>query len=243
MIADNPRLYGQNNGFVILKMDSLGYPFFNNRKIEHMVTVKDIYEGTNISDSWCESKIARFNNILASFAIEVYDLYPQKIIERFAPATCKSSITTTYPIAKIWWFYGKWCNVWCSEEPHDCCAGFKRLLMSEMYGNSLDQNAYSYEYPNKVKMTLPTWLTDAFILYSKGYPTVDSLDDEVDIDPYMLALLRLYMKSEYAFEWDNDINAWANYTSRFQTKLKKMQDMYMNQTKWIFPWGSSPASV
>ena len=65
MIADNPRLYGQNNGFVILKMDSLGYPFFNNRKIEHMVTVKDIYEGTNISDSWCKSKIARFNNILA----------------------------------------------------------------------------------------------------------------------------------------------------------------------------------
>jgi hypothetical protein len=35
------------------------------------------------------------------FAVEIYDLYPQKITERFAPADCKAKITTSYPIVKV----------------------------------------------------------------------------------------------------------------------------------------------
>lgn len=64
---------------------------------------------------------------------------------------------------------------------------------------------------------------------------VHSLDDDIDIDRYTLSLLRLYMKSEYALESDNDINMSANYYSRFQTKLKRLKEMYDNSIKYIVP--------
>lgn len=205
--------------------------------------VSDIYKWTNITDSGCESKIARFNDILSSFAMEVFDFYPRKIIERFAPAECKAKISTTYPIAKVWGFFWKGCKVWCSLDPKDCCAWYKRLLMEEMYWDNLDRNAYSVNYStNEVSMLLPAWVTDAFIVYSKGFPEVTKMDDDIDIDPYTLSLLRLYMKSEYALESENDINMSANYYSRFQTKLKRLKEMFDNNVKYIVPWALNAAN-
>lgn len=211
--------------------------------------VSEIYSWTNITDSGCKNKIARFNDILSSFAIEIFDFYPRKVIERFAPAECKAQITTTYPIAKVRWFFGKGCNTWCSLDPKDCCAGYRRLLMEEMYWDNLDQNSYAVIYDDdwgdnsdKVMFRLPPWLTDAFIVYSKWFPKVNSMNDDIDIDRYTLSLLRLYMKSEYALESENDINMSANYYSRFQTKLKRLKEMYDNNIKFIVPWALNAAN-
>jgi len=206
------------------------------------IAAKDIYEWTNITDSGCDSKVARLNDILSSFAMEIYDFYPRKTIERFAVADCKAQITTTNPIAKVWGFFWKWCNVWCSMDPKDCCAWYRRLFMEEMYWDNLDQNSYSIVDENKVNVLLPKGLTDAFIVYSKGFATVDNLNDEIEIDKYTLALLRLYMKSEYALESNNDINASANYYSRFQTKLKSLKAMFDNNVKYIVPWALNAAN-
>lgn len=217
--------------------------------------VKDIYKWTNITDSGCGSKISRFNDILSSFAVEVYDFYPRKIIQRFAPADCKAQITTKYPIAKVWGFFWKWCEVWCSMDPKDCCAWYRRLLMEELYWDNLDQNSYAIVYDDagddddqmdtfsdKIIFKLPKWLTDAFVVYSKGFPKVKSLEDEIDIDRYTLSLLRLYMKAEYALESENDINMSANYRSLFQTKYKKYKEMYDNSIKYIVPWALNAAN-
>lgn len=213
--------------------------------------VKDIYSWTNITDSWCESKIARFNDILSSFAMEVFDFYPRKVLERFTPANW--SYTTKYPIAKVRGFFGKGCNVGCSLDPKDCCAGYRRLLMEELYGDldELDQNSYSVVYDNDksweeiidtVNFKLPCGTNDVLIIYSKGFPKVTSLDQDIDIDRYTLSLLRLYMKSEYALESDNDINMSANYYSRFQTKLKRLKEMFDNSVKYIVPWALNAAN-
>lgn len=202
-----------------------------------MVTVKEIYKWTNISDSGCDSKIARFNDILSFFSMEIYDLYPRKIVERFTPATWKMLIDTTYPIVKVWGFYGKWCTNWCSLDPKDCCQWYKKLLLTETYWDNLDANSYSIVWDKKIEVRLPGNMTDAFIVYSKWFEEVSSVNDNIDIDRYMLSLLRLYMKWEYALDSDNDINMSANYKSLFQTKLKKAQDMYMNQMKYM-PIGS-----
>lgn len=217
--------------------------------------VSEIYKWTNITDSGCKSKIARFNDILSSFAIEIFDFYPRKVIERFSPADCKAQLTTTYPIAKVWGFFWKGCNTWCSLDPKDCCAWYRRLLMEEMYWDNLDQNSYAIVYDDngntddildtfsdKVIFKLPSWLTDAFIVYSKWFPKVKSLDDDIDIDRYTLSLLRLYMKSEYALESENDINMSANYYSRFQTKLKRLKEMYDNNIKFVVPWALNAAN-
>ena len=213
--------------------------------------VKDIYSWTNITDSWCESKIARFNDILSSFAMEVFDFYPRKVLERFTPANW--SYTTKYPIAKVRGFFGKGCNVGCSLDPKDCCAGYRRLLMEELYGDldGLDQNSYSVVYDNDksweeiidtVNFKLPCGTNDVLIIYSKGFPKVTSLDQDIDIDRYTLSLLRLYMKSEYALEWATDINMSANYYSRFQTKLKRLKEMFDNNVKYIVPWALNAAN-
>lgn len=217
--------------------------------------VSEIYKWTNITDSGCKSKVARFNDILSSFAIEIFDFYPRKVIQRFAPADCKAQITTKYPIAKVRGFFGKWCNTWCSLDPKDCCAWYRRLLMEEMYWDNLDQNSYAIVYDDnwnsddsqdifsdKIMFKLPTWLTDAFVVYSKWFPKVQSMEDDIDIDRYTLSLLRLYMKSEYALESDNDINMSANYYSRFQTKLKRLKEMYDNNIKFIVPWALNAAN-
>lgn len=206
------------------------------------ISIKDIYSWTNITDSWCNSKIARMNDILASFAMEIYDLYPRKIIERFAVADCKAQITTTYPIAKVRGFFWKWCNIDCSLDPKDCCAGFRRLLMDELYWDNLDRNSFSVVDDNKINVLLPSWLTDAFVVYSKGFPKITSLTDTIDIDRYALSLLRLYMKAEYALESNNDVNASANYRSLFNSKLKTLKAMYENSVKYIFPWALNPAN-
>lgn len=216
---------------------------------------EEIYTWTNITDSGCDSKIARLNDILSSFAMEIYDLYPRKVIQRFSPAECKAQITTTYPIAKVWGFFWKGCNTWCSLDPKDCCAWYRRLLMEEMYWDNLDQNSYAIvyddawditdkddKYADKVIFRLPSWLTDAFIVYSKGFPRITSLKQDIDIDRYTLSLLRLYMKAEYALESDNDINAAANYRSLFQTKLKAIKAMYDNSVKYIVPWALNAAN-
>lgn len=204
------------------------------------IKVKDIYKWTNISDSWCSSKIARFSDILNSFAIEVYDLYPRKYIQRFNPSV--EQINTKYPIAKVRGFFGKWCNVWCSLDPKDCCAGFRRLLIEELYWDSLDQNSYAIVWEKEIQVKVPGGTTDAFVVYSRGFDKVTSLEDVIDIDPYCLSLLRLYMKSEYALESDNDINASANYYSRFQTKLKRLKEMFDNSIKYIVPWALNAAN-
>lgn len=205
--------------------------------------VKDIYSWTNITDSGCDSKISRFNDILSSFAMEVFDFYPRKVIERFAPAECKAKFSTTYPIAKVWGFFWKWCSIGCSMDPKDCCAWYRRLLVEELYWDNLDRNSYSVNYEtNEISISLPAWTNDAFVVYSKWFPKVKSLEDNIDIDPYTLSLLRLYMKSEYALESDNDINMSANYYSRFQTKLKRLKEMFDNNVKYIVPWALNAAN-
>lgn len=205
--------------------------------------VKDIYSWTNITDSGCDSKISRFNDILSSFAVEIYDFYPRKVIERFAVADCKMKFTPTYPIAKVWGFFWKGCQVQCSLDPKDCCAWYKRLLIEELYWNNLDQNSYSINYEtNEISLILPAWTNDAFVVYSKAFPTVTSLNDDIDIDRYTLSLLRLYMKAEYALESDNDINMSANYRSLFQTKLKRYKEMFDNNIKYIVPWALNAAN-
>lgn len=205
--------------------------------------VKDIYSWTNITDSGCDSKISRFNDILSSFAVEIYDFYPRKVIERFAVADCKMKFTPTYPIAKVWGFFWKGCQVQCSLDPKDCCAWYKRLLIEELYWNNLDQNSYSINYEtNEISLILPAWTNDAFVVYSKAFPTVTSLNDDIDIDRYTLSLLRLYMKAEYALESENDINMSANYRSLFQTKLKRYKEMFDNNIKYIVPWALNAAN-
>jgi hypothetical protein len=178
--------------------------------------------------------------------MEVFDFYPRKVLERFTPAD--GTYTTKYPIAKVRGFFGKGCKVWCSMDPKDCCAGYRRLLVEELYWDDLDANTYSVKYwdaswqADEVSIRLPGWVSDALIVYSKGFPKINSLEDDIEIDRYTLSLLRLYMKSEYSLEWESDINMSANYLSRFNSKLKRYKEMFDNNLKYVVPWALNAAN-
>jgi hypothetical protein len=62
------------------------------------------------------------------------------------------------------------------------------------------------------------------------------LEDDIDLPEEMISLLRLYIKEEYALEWDSDVNMSANYESKFQRKFNKLKEMYSNSVKFVVPW-------
>ena len=129
--------------------------------------------------------------------------------------------------------------------------------MEELYGDNLDRNSYSVSYDelwsvgkwnnddkfvDVIKYRMPSWVNDAFVVYSRWFQKIKSLDDDIDIDRYTLSLLKLYMKAEYALESENDVNASANYRSLFNTKLKRLKDMYDNTVKYVVPWALNAAN-
>ena len=129
--------------------------------------------------------------------------------------------------------------------------------MEEMYWDNLDRNSYSIDYDELwdigkwnnddkfvdiIKYKMPSWVTDAFVVYSKWFQKIKSLNDDIDIDRYTLSLLKLYMKAEYSLESENDINASANYRSLFNSKLKRIKEMYDNSIKYVVPWALNAAN-
>ena len=200
------------------------------------VTVKELIAPLNLSDVGCNEKIARLNDIFASFSAEVYDLYPMKVVQEFPKTTTITTITTNYPCIHVWWFFWKWCSTACSLDKLDCCAWYRKLLVEEMYWDYLDSNAYSLVDSNTIKFRFAPSTKQTMVVYSRALPTVTSLDDEIDIPNELVSLLRTYIRSEYALESDNDINMSANYYSRFQTRLNKLKDMYSNAVKFVIPW-------
>lgn len=197
--------------------------------------VKDIIKPLNLSDVGCNEKIARLNDIFASFSAEIYDLYPMKVIQKFDKKETTTTITTNYPCIHIWGFFGKGCSTACSLDKWDCCAWFRRLLVEEMYWDYLDANAYSLIDENTIKFRFAPGTSETMVVYSRALPTITSLNDDINIPNELVSLLRTYIRSEYALE-DSDLNSWANYYSRFQTRLNKLRDMYSNSIKFVVPW-------
>lgn len=198
--------------------------------------VSEIIKPLNLSDVWCNEKIARLNEIFAAFSAEIYELYPMKVFQKFDKKETITTITTNYPCIHIWWFYWTWCNVACSLDKLDCCAWHRKLLVEEMYGDYLDANAYSLIDENTIKFRFAPWTSSTFVVYSRSLPTIESLDEDIDIPKELISLLRTYIRSEYALESSNDLNASANYYSRFQSRLKQLKEMYSNSVKFVIPW-------
>ena len=198
--------------------------------------VKDIISSLNLSDVWCNEKIARLNDIFAAFSAEIYDLYPMKVIQKFPKAETVTTIETVEPCIHVWGFYWKGCSVACSLDKLDCCAWFRKLLVEEMYWDYLDANAYSLIDDRHIKFRFAPATSDTMVIYSRALPTITSLDDEIDLPNELISLLRLYIRQEYALESDNDVNMSANYESRFNKRLNKLKEMYSNSIKFVIPW-------
>lgn len=213
------------------------------------ITIKELIKPLSISDAGCEWKIARLNDIFASFNAEVYELYPMKVMQRFEKTNTITTIETHYPCVHVWWFFVKGCTNDCVLNKWDCCAWYKRALVEELYwvyetdDQQLDANSYAIVDINKVLFKFHPCVRDCLLVYSRWLEPIKSLDDIIDLPPEMISLLRTYIRSEYALESDNDINMSANYESRFQKRLNKLKEMYSNSVKYVVPWALTWANI
>lgn len=213
-------------------------PFFivlkNRDMICEKVKVKDVFTSLNISDSWCKSKLERFNAIVDEFMIEAYDLQTLKIGQYFPNDwNDYTTIVPEYPLLKVWMFYGEWCNLKCAIDNDICCWKYKKLLLNEGYYDALQQNEFAI-WCDDVRLKA-SWVNSGIMVYTRHLWHFTSLEDEMEIDSVTLSLLKNYMQNVYAIKENSDSNTAQYYYNRFQDLMQKANLMYKNTIKYIQP--------
>ena len=202
------------------------------------ITLRELVKPLNLSDTWCESKIARLNDILSAFAIQCFDLYTMKYSEIFNAQNCEVDILTKYPIVRVRWFLGCGCS-WCSIKPMDCCEWWAHLLVNQWFPEQLDKNSYYWENDDTkhwlIKLNLNWVITKWIVIYSRWFPTLTSMDDEIEIDPVTLSLLRMYIRMEYTLETNNDITMYSYYVKRIEARIEQINKAMGNHIQFVTP--------
>lgn len=200
------------------------------------IKVKDILKACNISDSWCETKIARFNDILSMFTATTFELYTLKVAEWFNFTGCTTTIDTRYPIARVWWFVTNCQCADCTMKPMDCCSWWNKLLVNQWFLNELDKNMYAVDYENnKIQLNTSISKWRGILLYTRWFPTVTSLDDELELDKYTLALLRQFIKMDYALDAENDTTLNKYFSNRLESRIEAVNKMFANHILMVQP--------
>ena len=78
----------------------------------------------------------------------------------------------------------------------------------------------------KVKTSISQWRW--ILIYSRALPIVTSLDEEIDIDRYTLALLRQFIKMDYALDAQNDTTLNKYYSNRLESRIEAVNKMFAN---------------
>lgn len=207
------------------------------------ITINQLIKPLNVSDTWCESKIARINDILSAFAVQCYDLYTMKYSELFNANNCKVDILTDHPIVRVWGFL--WCGCsWCSIKPMDCCEWRAHLLVNQWFPEQLDKNSYRWEPVDtktnskwwRIELNLNWVVTKWIVIYSRWFPQITSMNDEIEIDPVTLSLLRMYIKMEYTLETNNDITLYSYYVKRVESRIEQINKAMWNHIQFVTPW-------
>lgn len=197
--------------------------------------VKDLFTWLNISDSWCQSKLDRFNTIVDEFMVEAYDLQTLKVWQYFPNDWNEyTTIVPKYPLLKLRTFRWKGCNIKCAIDKDSCCNWYKVLLLNEWYYDALGSNEFAIGCDD-VRVKAP-WVEEWVMIYTRHLWHFYSLEDEIDIDSVTLSLLKLYMQSVYAIKESSDTNTANYYYSRFTALMQKANTMYKNSIKYVKPW-------
>lgn len=230
------------------------FPFFNKFFRGLMkITVSELIKPLNLSDTWCESKIARINDILSAFAVQCYDLYTMKYSEIFNASNCEVTILTKYPIVRVWGFLGCGCNG-CSIKPMDCCEWWAHLLVNQWFPKQLDKNSYWRESEDtanneidddddrnfkskwwRIELNLTWSINKWIVIYSRWFPRITKMSDTIEIDPITLSLLRMFIKMEYTLETNNDITMYSYYVKRIESRIEQINKAMGNHIQFVTP--------
>ena len=74
------------------------------------------------------------------------------------------------------------------------------------------------------------------LIYTRALTIVTSLDQEIDIDRYTLALLRQFIKMDYALDAQNDTTLNKYYSNRLESRIESVNKMFANHILFVQPW-------
>ena len=194
------------------------------------IKAKDIFAWIREVDQWCKNKVARMNRILRNFYLDTVDV-PWNIVAQAINWSWIQTIQTEYPIYKIFWFFWQaWtCTAQCYiQSGSKCCGDWTDQL--KMYHVNL--NPWIWQYTSKCDTEIIAWIPQSlkwwYFLYSRWPKEIQSMDDEICLDPRMLTWLEYLIEAFYAESnlEDNKMSiAMQHYNKRLED-VKKATDTF-----------------
>lgn len=164
------------------------------------MSAKEIFASIRETDQWCKNKVARMNRILRNFYLDTVDV-PSNIIAEPINGTGVITIQTKYPIYKIFGFF--WEAGSCSSQCYiqkwsTCCGEWTDQL--KMFHTTVSPKIWQYKTKcdTEIEAGIPTSLKWGYLLYSRWPIQIDSMNDEVCIDPLMLTWLEYLIEAFYS---------------------------------------------
>jgi len=201
-----------------------------NMNCSSCIKAKDIFAGIRETDQWCKNKVARMNRILRNFYLDTVDV-PSNIVAQPINWSWVVTIQTDYPIYKIFWFFWKaWtCSAQCYIQAWSkCCGDWTDQL--KMYHVNL--NPWIWQYMSKCDTEVTAWIPQSlqwwYFLYSRWPKEIQSMDDEICLDPRMLTWLEYLIEAFYSESnlEDNKMSIAMQHYNKRLDDVKKATDTF-----------------
>lgn len=191
------------------------------------LTVRELFCGLNINDPDCDNKICTLNRILRDFYTQISNTKLSKLAVAFSGWGFKT-IEMPYWLKQVHNIIVKWNCLWkkCFVKMPTCnwfdCDGLYEFIAQQVWSEPAVWQYYISKENDKqvVKLNLPDWVTEWWIVYSRAWEVLEDLDDEICIDPNALVLLQYMIKEVYA-EDSREINMASYYRNKFDALLKR----------------------
>lgn len=199
------------------------------------IKVKDLFNGLNLTDITCTSKIARINRILRKFHLDTID-FEQNRISQEVVCEGDTTINTEFPVYKVRWFYAtvdtedsdcveKHCITpsTMDEICHTCDTDPQKTFLLKTFPTKGDRASWQYTVAcdNKVMFKSYSCFNNVFFEYSRGPLTVDTLEDEIRIDSKMLIALEYFIEWHYSLR-SKELNMSNKYGELYTQTLASL---------------------
>lgn len=194
------------------------------------MSAKEIFSSIREVDQWCKNKVARFNRILRNFYLDTVDV-PSNIIAQEINWSGLITIQTEYPIYKIFWFFWEaWsCTSACYIDKWSKCCGDGTDQL-KMFNVSVSPKIWQYKTKcdTEIEAGIPNSLKWGYLLYSRWPIEINSMNDNVCLNPLMLTWLEYLIEAFYAESnlEDNKMSVSMQHYNKRLEEVKKATDTF-----------------
>lgn len=186
-------------------------------------TAKEIMDEIRPSDDGCKNKVKRFNRVLRQFYLDTINVsYNYEVQSLNADGHVKTEFPIYRTIAFVWG--------WCSD--NNCIMDFKDICcwdwikiykMEEIHGWEIWSGMYIQDCEDEIRFMLPSWATNAQLVYAKGPIELEMMTEKVCMHSAMLVWLQHLLESFY-YESEWEVNRMTLANTKYTEWLKKINE-------------------